>query len=37
MKPDEHKTAQARILGYAVAIGWTFVSREEAGWSCVWD
>ncbi len=28
--PSEHKTVQARILGYAVAIGWTFVSREEA-------
>ncbi len=30
MKPGEHKTVQARILGYAEAIGWTFVSREEA-------
>ena len=29
-KPGEHKTVQARILGYAEAIGWTFVSREEA-------
>ncbi len=28
--PGEHKTVQARILGYADAIGWTFVSREEA-------
>lgn len=28
--PSEHKTVQARILGYAEAIGWTFVSREEA-------
>ena len=28
--PGEHKTVQARILGYAEAIGWTFVSREEA-------
>ncbi|MGY6555497.1 MAG: hypothetical protein ACXIUM_13360 [Wenzhouxiangella sp.] len=28
--PGEHKTAQARILGYAEAIGWTTVSREEA-------
>ena len=28
--PGEHKTVQARILGYAKAIGWTFVSREEA-------
>jgi type I restriction enzyme R subunit len=28
--PAEHKTVQARILGYAEAIGWTFVSREEA-------
>jgi type I restriction enzyme R subunit len=30
MKPGEHKTVQARILGYSEAIGWTFVSREEA-------
>lgn len=30
MKPGEHKTVQARILGYAEAIGWAFVSREEA-------
>ncbi len=29
-RPSEHKTAQARILEYAEAIGWTFVSREEA-------
>jgi len=29
-KPGEHKTVQARILEYAQAIGWTFVSREEA-------
>jgi hypothetical protein len=29
MKPGEHKTVHARILGYAEAIGWTFVSREE--------
>jgi type I restriction enzyme R subunit len=28
--PGEHKTVQSRILGYAEAIGWTFVSREEA-------
>ena len=28
--PGEHKTVQARILGYAEAIGWTFVSREKA-------
>ena len=28
--PGEHKTVQARILGYADAIGWTVVSREEA-------
>ena len=28
--PGEHKTVQARILGYAQAIGWTFVSREES-------
>jgi type I restriction enzyme R subunit len=30
MKPGEHKTVQARILGYAEAIGWTLVTREEA-------
>ena len=29
-KPGEHKTVQARILEYAEAIGWMFVSREEA-------
>ena len=28
--PGEHKTVQARILKYAAAIGWTFVSRREA-------
>jgi type I restriction enzyme R subunit len=28
-KPTEHKTVQARILAYAQAIGWTFVSRED--------
>ncbi|QLH51885.1 MAG: hypothetical protein HWD57_20380 [Candidatus Accumulibacter cognatus] len=28
--PCEHKTVQARILGYAEAIGWTLVPREEA-------
>ncbi|MCK6406468.1 MAG: HsdR family type I site-specific deoxyribonuclease [Rhodocyclaceae bacterium] len=28
--PGEHKTVQARILGYAEAIGWTIVSREAA-------
>ncbi len=28
--PGEHKTVQSRILAYAEAIGWTFVSREEA-------
>ena len=28
--PGEHKTVQARILKYAEAIGWTFVSRKEA-------
>lgn len=27
--PPEHKTVEARILAYAEAIGWTFVSREE--------
>lgn len=30
MKPGEHKTVQARIIEYAEAIGWTFVSRKEA-------
>jgi type I restriction enzyme R subunit len=30
MKPGEHKTVQARILAYAEAIGWTFVSRTQA-------
>ncbi|MHB1083899.1 MAG: hypothetical protein ACYCZA_03535 [Thiobacillus sp.] len=30
MKPEEHKTVQARILDYAEAIGWTLVPREEA-------
>jgi len=29
-KPGEHKTVQARILGYTEAIGWTIVSRGEA-------
>ncbi len=29
-KPGEHKTVQSRILACAEAIGWTFVSREEA-------
>ena len=29
-KPSEHKTVQARILEYAAAIGWTFVSQKEA-------
>ena len=28
--PSEHRTAQARILAYAKAIGWRVVSREEA-------
>ena len=28
-KPLEHKTVQARILEYAEAIGWTFVSQKE--------
>lgn len=28
--PGEHKAVQARILGYAEAVGWTFVSRDEA-------
>jgi type I restriction enzyme R subunit len=27
--PREHKTAQARILAYAEAVGWTIVSREK--------
>jgi type I restriction enzyme R subunit len=30
MKPNEHKTVQARILAYAQEIGWSFVSREVA-------
>lgn len=30
MKSTEHKTVQARILGYAQEIGWSLVSREEA-------
>ena len=28
--PGEHKTVQSRILEYAQASGWTFLSREEA-------
>jgi type I restriction enzyme R subunit len=28
--PSEHKTVQARILEYAEAVGWTFVSQKEA-------
>jgi type I restriction enzyme R subunit len=28
--PGEHKTVQARILGYARQIGWTYVPRAEA-------
>ena len=28
--PGVHKTVQSRILGYARAIGWTFVPREKA-------
>jgi hypothetical protein len=28
--PGEHKTVQARILAYAKAVGWTFVSQKEA-------
>ena len=35
--PSEHKTVQARILGYAEAIGWTFVPREEAEQRCGFD
>jgi hypothetical protein len=27
--PTEHKTVQARILEYAEAIGWAFVSEEK--------
>lgn len=27
--PGEHKTVQARILAYAEAIGWTFVSQKR--------
>ncbi|WP_227485271.1 MULTISPECIES: hypothetical protein [unclassified Acidithiobacillus] len=30
MKPGQHKTVRARILGYAEAIGRTIVPREEA-------
>ena len=30
MKPDGHKTVQARIPGCAWAIGWAFVSGEAA-------
>lgn len=30
VRPGEHKTVQAHILAYAEAIGWTFVSRDEA-------
>ena len=29
-KPGEHDTVQARIIGYAQAVGWAFVPREEA-------
>lgn len=29
-KPGEHKTVQARILGYAQEIGWSYVSRVDA-------
>ena len=29
-KPTEHKTVQDRILAYAEAIGWAFVSQKEA-------
>jgi type I restriction enzyme, R subunit len=29
-QPTEHKTVQARILGYAQEIGWSLVLREEA-------
>ena len=29
-KPGEHKTVQARILGYAEEIGWSYVPRAEA-------
>jgi type I restriction enzyme R subunit len=28
--PSEHKTVPARILEYAVTIGWKFVSRDVA-------
>ena len=30
-KPTEHKSVQARILKYADEIGWTIVTRTEAG------
>jgi len=29
-RPGEHRTVQARILGYAQEIGWTYVPRGEA-------
>ena len=29
-RPGEHKTIQARIMGYAGAIGWNSVSRADA-------
>jgi hypothetical protein len=31
LKPNEHKSVQARILKYAEEIGWTFVSQGEDG------
>jgi type I restriction enzyme R subunit len=29
-KPSEYKTVQARIIGYAQQVGWTYVTREES-------
>ena len=33
-RPTEHKTVQARILGYAQEIDWTYVPCAEAEWQC---
>ena len=37
MKSTKHITVQARIFDYAEAIGWPFVSREEADQMCGFD
>lgn len=29
--PTEHKTVQVRILDYVQEVGWTLVSRADAG------